>query len=199
MCPIEVGGGGGDLQREPTNPFPQHSSQWLERPFGVTLEDSVELAPRGPTAEGSFFISEDHSCRLRQQLKAWCTQRWGRKKTPGHPTSLMGPGNQWCVRVTARSPSHSTPWASPSWTEELALWVCNGWEAMEGRGVHGGLGVSQAGLSPGSLDLSSSSFQLPFSAMKIITYLLTLRKDSVKNLPVYSKHSINGSCYCASL
>lgn len=185
MCPIEVGGGEGDLQKEPSEPLPTAfiSMTWGAFWGDILRTHSVELAPHGLSAEGSFFISEGHSCCLRQQLKAWCTQGWGRKKTPGHPTSLKGPDNQWSIRVTARSPSHSTPWASPSWTEELALWMCNWWEAMEDRGVHGGLGVSQAGLSPGSPDLSSSSFQLLFSAMKIITYLISLRKDSVKNIP----------------
>lgn len=176
MCPSEVGGREGDLQKEPSEPPPTAFISMISEAFwgDILRTHSVELAPRGPTAEGSFFTSQGHSCCLSQQLKAWGTQRWGRKKTPGHPTSLMGPGNQWCVRVTARSPSHSTPWVSPSWTEDLALWMCNWWEAMEGRGVHGGLGVSQAGLSPGSLDLSSSSFQLLISAMKIITYLIRL-------------------------
>lgn len=119
--------------------------------------------------EESLFIGEGHSCCKSLQLKAWHAQRWGRKETPGYHISLMGPGNQWCGRFTARSPSHSTPWASPSLTERLALCLGNWWEAIEGRGIHGGLGVSQASSSPGCPDLTSPNFQVLINAMNIIT------------------------------
>lgn len=128
-------------ERDPASPFPQRSSQHFGMHFRIT---EIALS-RGLTEQCSHHL---HLLRTNPLLSGkdipvvWAgnlkpdgpTWRWGRKKTPDHHFSLMGLGNQWCGRVTARSPSHSTPWASPALTQRLALCVFNWWEAIEGRG-----------------------------------------------------------------
>lgn len=176
MCLGKIGGGWGDLQEE-TQPARPHNIQltlwealWDQRKHSILRPHWAVLKPLGPTDIKSF-IRESHSCSLNGQLTAWSTQRWGRKKTRGYHISLMVPGNQWCGRVTARSPLHLTPWARPSSIQRLASCLFNWWEAIEGRGCARGRGSKQASWGPGCSALTSPSFHSLISTMKIITLL----------------------------
>lgn len=134
MCLGESGGGKGDL-REETQSAHSHnipSTLW-EALWGHRKHPTEQGLQLLGTTEDESFIGEGHSRCLSRQLTAWRTQRWGRKKTQGHHISLMVPGNQWCGRVTARSPLYLTPWVSPSLTQRLAPSLFNWWEAVEGR------------------------------------------------------------------
>lgn len=174
MCLGETGGRRGDLSEE-TQPARPHSIQstlwevlWGHRKHPILRPHWAVLVPLGPTGIESF-IRESHSSCLSWQLTAWRAQRWGRKKTQGYHISLMVPGNQWCGRVTARSPLHLIPWASPSLTQRLAPCLFNWWEAIEGRGDTRGRGSHQASWSPDCSALTPPSFHSLTSARKTIT------------------------------
>lgn len=151
LCLGEMGGGERSLQKE-NQPDPSHSvhlntseciSGSQKAPY---LEDSLSSAHITCTYQGQIlsYQREDSSVVWAGNLKLdGGTWRWRRKKTLSHHISLMGLGNQWCGRVTARSPSHSTPWASPALTQSLALCLIDG-RPYRVEAVHGDLG-SQPG------------------------------------------------------
>ena len=151
LCLGEMGGGERSLQKE-NQSDPSHSVHLntLECISGLQkapyLEDSLSGTHLTCTYQGRILTSqrEDISVVWAGNLKLnGGTWRWRGKKTLGHHISLMGLGNQWCGRVTARSPSHSTPWASPALTQSSALGLIDG-GPYRVEAVHGVLG-SQPG------------------------------------------------------